>query len=95
VGVTALCPGTVRTNIARSQRNRPRSLADGGLADVDLEKTEFGATVRWIEPEDVGDIVVKAIRQGDLYAFTHPDMKAAVLERHERIAAALARAEAG
>ena len=89
VGVTVLCPGTVRTNIATSTRNRPAGLADGGLVDVDLEKSEFGASMRWIDPEDVGDIVVNAIRQGDLYAFTHSDMKAPILERHQRIADAL------
>jgi NAD(P)-dependent dehydrogenase (short-subunit alcohol dehydrogenase family) len=93
VGVTVLCPGTVRTNIAKSTRNRPAELAQGGLADVDLEKSEFGANLRWLSPESVGDVVVAAIRNGDLYAFTHPDMKAPILERHERISSAFIRAE--
>jgi len=88
VGVTVLCPGTVRTNIARSTRNRPAHLA-GSLADVDLQHSHFGANMRWLDPEAVGDVVVKAIRRGDLYAFTHPDMKAPILERHQRIADAL------
>ena len=94
VGVTVLCPGTVRTNIGASKRNRPTQLSEGGLVDVDIQQTEFGARMRWLEPEAVGAIVVNAIRRGDLYAFTHPDMKAGVLERHQRIAAALAQAEA-
>jgi len=90
VGVTVLCPGTVRTNIGRSQRNRPASLS-GALVDVDLQQSEMGADMRWIEPEEVGAVVVRAIRNGDLYAFTHPDQKAPILERHQRIADALAR----
>lgn len=89
VGVTVLCPGTVRTNIATSTRNRPANLSAGGLVDVDLQKSEIGASMRWLEPEDVGAVVVNAIRQGDLYAFTHPDMKAPILARHQRIADAL------
>jgi len=88
VGVTVLCPGTVRTNIARSTRNRPAHL-EGRLVDVDLQHSHFGATLRWLDPEAVGDVVVQAILRGDLYAFTHPDMKAPVLERHRRIADAL------
>jgi NAD(P)-dependent dehydrogenase (short-subunit alcohol dehydrogenase family) len=74
VGVTVLCPGPTRTNIKTSSRNRPATLGHGGgLTDVDLEKTEFGATARWLEPEEVGRIVVTAMRQGELYAFTHPE----------------------
>jgi len=37
VGVSVLCPGTVRTNIGRSSRNRPAHLADAGFADIDIE----------------------------------------------------------
>ena len=85
VGVTALCPGPVRTNIKTGSRNRPRSLGRGALADVDLEKTEFGANARWIEPDDAGRIVVTAIRRGDLYAFTHPEQLGAVEERLKAI----------
>lgn len=81
VGVTALCPGPVRTNIKTSSRNRPAGTTQGALKDVDLEKTEFGARARWIDPEEVGRIVVAAIRRGDLYTFTHPEQLGAVEER--------------
>ena len=86
VGVTVLCPGPTRTNIRSSSRNRPREFGtEGGLADVDLEKTEFGATARWLEPQDVGRIVVSAMRQGDLYAFTHPEQFSVVEARFAAI----------
>ncbi len=88
VGVTALCPGPVRTNIKTSSRNRPPGLGPGALRDVDLEKTEFGASARWIEPREVGRIVVAAIRRGDLYAFTHPEQLGAVEQRLQAIVAA-------
>ena len=56
-----------------------------GHGVVVREDCEIGARVRWLEPEEVGDIVIRAIRRGDLYAFTHPEMKAVVAGRHRRI----------
>ena len=93
VGVTVLCPGPVRSNIKSSHRNRPASLAAGGLFDTDLERSEEGARMPWLDPEQVGDIVVRAIRRGDLYAMTHPEMAGIPAARHERIAAAFRAAE--
>lgn len=92
VGVTLLCPGTVYTNIKDSSRNRPASVGQGGLVDVDLEATEYGTNVRWATPDQVGEIVVKAIRRGDLYAFTHPDLRQPILDRHRQVEAAFERA---
>ncbi|HEX7710753.1 MAG TPA: SDR family NAD(P)-dependent oxidoreductase [Sphingomonadaceae bacterium] len=94
VGATVLCPGTVRTNIKNATRNRPAAFADGAMADLDLEQSEFGAMLRWASPEEVGDIVVRAIRRGDLYAFTHPEMCADILNRHDAIAQAVAASHA-
>lgn len=88
VGVTVLCPGPVRTNIKSSTRNRPSSLPEGALADSDLESSAAGARMRWLNPEDVGDVVVRAIGRGDFYAFTHPEMASLVEARHRQIEAA-------
>lgn len=92
IGVTVLCPGPTRTNIKSSSRNRPRGLERRGLEDVDLEVTDFGAAARWIGPEEVGGIVVGALRRGALYAFTHPEQMDTAAERFENILRA-ARAE--
>ena len=88
VGVTVLCPGPTRTNIKTSTRNRPGGLGQGGLRDIDLEKTEFGAAARWIEPLEAGRVVVEAMRRGELYAFTHPEQLGAVEARFAAIQAA-------
>jgi NAD(P)-dependent dehydrogenase (short-subunit alcohol dehydrogenase family) len=85
VGVTVLCPGPTRTNIKASSRNRPSALAPGGLVDVDLEQTEFGASARWIEPDEAAQTVVTAVRRGDLYAFTHPEQMEVVGQRFDAI----------
>ena len=95
VGVSVLCPGTVRTNIGRSSRNRPARLADAGFEDVDIE-LEDNPAYRWITPDDAGAVVVRAIKNGYLYALTHPDWYDRVARRHERIADAFrVQAQAG
>jgi NAD(P)-dependent dehydrogenase (short-subunit alcohol dehydrogenase family) len=89
VGVSVLCPGTVRTNIGTSSRNRPAELGDAGFKDVDIE-LEDNPRYRWIYPEQAGRVVVRAIKSGDLYALTHPDWYPQVAARHEAIAEAFA-----
>jgi NAD(P)-dependent dehydrogenase (short-subunit alcohol dehydrogenase family) len=87
VGATVLCPGTVRTNIHTSSRNRPERFGERGLADVDIS-LDGNPAYRWISPEEAGAVVVRAIRRGDLYALTHPDWYGMVERRHGRIAEA-------
>jgi hypothetical protein len=48
----------------------------------------------WMQPDEVGDIVVAAIRNNDLYAVTHPAMFPPVRTRFERITEAFERASA-
>jgi NAD(P)-dependent dehydrogenase (short-subunit alcohol dehydrogenase family) len=93
VGASVLCPGTVRTNIGTSSRNRPEHLAGGGLTDVDIEQDD-NPFYRWIGPGDAGAVVVRAIKRGDLYALTHPDWYPLVEQRHQAIGAAFLSAEA-
>jgi NAD(P)-dependent dehydrogenase (short-subunit alcohol dehydrogenase family) len=90
VGATVLCPGTVRTNIAASSRNRPAHLRGGGLIDVDISQSDHPA-YRWITPDEAGAVVVRAIKRGDLYALTHPDWYEMVERRHRTIADAFQR----
>jgi NAD(P)-dependent dehydrogenase (short-subunit alcohol dehydrogenase family) len=91
VGASVLCPGIVSTNIGTSSRNRPPRQASGGLADVDIA-LENNPAHRWITPEQAGDVVVRAIKRGDLYALTHPDWYFMVERRHQAIAAAFRQA---
>jgi NAD(P)-dependent dehydrogenase (short-subunit alcohol dehydrogenase family) len=87
VAVTVLCPGPVSTRLGSSQRNRPASMA-GAFVDRDLEATDAGA-MRWIGPDSVADVLLKAMQRGDLYAFTHPELALLVLDRHRMIESAL------
>jgi NAD(P)-dependent dehydrogenase (short-subunit alcohol dehydrogenase family) len=88
VGVTVLCPGPVRSNIKASSRNRPAALAGGALTDTDLEHDPIAAQMRWMDPDEAGDVVVRAVKRGDLYALTHPEMFPMVEERFSAISAA-------
>ena len=88
VDATVLCPGTVRTGIGTSIRNRPPRFSGGGLEDVVLGDAPER---RWITPEEVGAVTVSAIKRGDLYAITHPERYGQVARRHEAIAAAFRR----
>ncbi|MFI9402162.1 SDR family NAD(P)-dependent oxidoreductase [Nocardia sp. NPDC052316] len=93
VGTTVLCSATVQTNVATSTRNRPQRYASGGLSDFEMTEEEYRAQ-RWLAPEEVGAIVVGAVKRGDLYAVTHSEWYAPIEQRHKEIAAAFERAAA-
>lgn len=84
VGVSALIPGPVHTNIMNSLRTRPAA-SGGALYDVDIAGNKKG--FRFLEPLDVGAIVLDAIRTNTLYAQTHAEWLDQVVERHHRIQA--------
>jgi NAD(P)-dependent dehydrogenase (short-subunit alcohol dehydrogenase family) len=93
VGASVLLPGTVRTGIGNSTRNRPADASAGALSDVDLAAgPDLGMT--WLEPDDVGRILIEAIAAGDLYVVTHPEAWPMVAGRHQAIADAFAAASA-
>lgn len=83
VHVTLLAPGTVSTNIGTSSRNRPAGL-EGGLEDVDISEG-VAKDMRFIRPITAGRIAVRAIKNNDLYAATHPDWWHLVEARQARV----------
>ena len=99
IGVTVLCPGYVRTRIGESGRNRPERY---GAAQVLDPASPAGAVVARIaerlkaglDPSEVAASVLGAIREDELYVFTHPEMRTEVEERFAAILAAMDRAKA-
>ena len=87
IGVSILCPGFVKTHIDTSRRNRPAAYGADTRppppADALPSPVQTG-----IPPQAVGLRVVEAIKDGDLYIFTHPEFKAATEARFNRILAA-------
>lgn len=91
IQVHVLCPGWVRTGILDADRNRPDTLQNretqmpsplqttGGSADARAEM-EAG-----MSPAEVAAHVYNAIQTGTFYIHTHPEHKAEIRERMERI----------
>jgi short-subunit dehydrogenase len=91
IGVSVLCPGFVRTRIHESGRARGEKY--GGVGDVDpgvAETREQAAqsVLSGIDPDIVGNRVVEAVRDNELYIFTHPAMRPFVEARFQTILAA-------
>lgn len=93
IGVTVVCPGFVRTRIWESERNRPERYGPTALPDpasaggkLLAQLTELGRA--GLNPIEVGAQVLGAIRENELYVFTHagPGWRA---ELNERFAAIL------
>ncbi len=96
VGVSLLCPGPVRTNIAQGYARRearyrtPEAETDAG-PDVHFEAF-MGAVVEsdWSTPEQVADIAIDGVRRGDFWIITHPQLMASVDDRSRAITEASA-----
>jgi len=83
VGVSVLAPAAVKTRIYVSGQNRPERF--GGPYeepgnDPFQQELETG-----LAPDEVGDRVVRAIRERELYVFTHMHTRDWLLARHRRI----------
>jgi len=96
IGVSVLCPSYVRTRIGESGRNRPErygatqtpdpASATGQMLAQIAARLEAG-----LDPSDVAARVLAAIRDDELYVFTHPAMRLEVDERFAAIQAAMDR----
>jgi NAD(P)-dependent dehydrogenase (short-subunit alcohol dehydrogenase family) len=99
IGVSILCPGFVRTRIGDSARNRPAQYGPAPALDPASPAAALVAHVAQLietglDPADVAAQVLNAIREDDLYIFTHPDMRAELAQRFAAILAAMDRAAA-
>jgi len=81
IGVSALCPGGVKTRLLDADRNRPSALGDSGGRAEGLR----GAIEAGIEPEEVGRHVLRGIRTNADFIFTHPDYRGLFEGRFEKI----------
>lgn len=94
IGVTVLCPHFVRTRIGESGRNRqPRygeaPVLDPGSPAANLIAEIAGDIEAGLEPTKVAAQVLSAIRDNELYVFTHSNMREAVEERFAAILRAM------
>ncbi len=74
IGVSMVCPGLVKSKIYESDLIRPPELStDVTPADEEFMRILPGLHEAGMDPDEIGEKVVRAIRQNDFYVFTHPD----------------------
>jgi len=88
IGVSVLCPGFVKTRIHESGRARQDKYGGIGEVDPGVGDTREQAAqnvLNGIDPDIVGNRVLEAIQNGELYIFTHPAMRPFVEARFQMI----------
>jgi NAD(P)-dependent dehydrogenase (short-subunit alcohol dehydrogenase family) len=94
IGVSVLCPSFVRTRIGESGRNRPERYGEARPLDPNSPAAALVAELArrieaGLDPVDVASRVMAAIRNDELYVFTHPNMRTEVDCRFAAIQAAM------
>ncbi|KRR29161.1 SDR family NAD(P)-dependent oxidoreductase [Bradyrhizobium retamae] len=94
IGVSVLCPSYVRTRIGESGRNRPERYGQPPPLEPASPAAALVAEIArninaGLEPDAVAARVLAAIRDDELYIFTHPGMRAEVEPRFAAILAAM------
>ena len=100
IGVSVLCPAFVRTRIGESARNSPGRLADYQPPDPGSAAGRMMAYIAKMveagkDPAEIAEATLAAVRNNELYVFTHPDSFAEVEVRFAAIQAAMDKAAAG
>ena len=90
IGVTALCPGTIATNLFRGSRNRPAHLLNttepsGAEEGRALRERMHALLADGMSPEAVADKLLQAIRANSLYLLTDHAWDELIAERHRAI----------
>jgi len=90
IGASVLCPGPIKSRIHELGRNRPeRFQASQGFSAAAERLGRRDVSPLWMEPEEVGAMVLDAILADRLYVITHGEWRGAVQARHEAILAAM------
>jgi NAD(P)-dependent dehydrogenase (short-subunit alcohol dehydrogenase family) len=81
-GVTAVCPGWVRTRIAESERNRPEALRNPGDTPAVDAPGALGAVLdQGMEPDALAVLVEAAVREKRFYVLTGDEWGSLVRSR--------------
>jgi NAD(P)-dependent dehydrogenase (short-subunit alcohol dehydrogenase family) len=94
IGVSVLCPGFVRTRISESGRSRPERYGPARTPDPASPAGALTAQIAelvqsGLDPSGVAARVLAAIREDELYVFTHPEIRAEVEKRFAAILGAM------
>ncbi len=89
IGVSVLCPAAVNTEIYASARHRPERF--GGSYESPADNPVKDQLAAGWPPDAVGRRVLRAIRDGEFFIFTHEEPRAWIAQRHTRLMAAFDR----
>jgi NAD(P)-dependent dehydrogenase (short-subunit alcohol dehydrogenase family) len=90
IGVTALCPGTIATNLFHGSRNRPAELRNDHAREPagegrELRERMHSLLAAGMPPAEVAGNLVTAVRNGTLYLLTDHEWDERILARHRAI----------
>jgi len=91
IGVSVLCPGFVNSKIYDCGKVRPDQLANSGYAVKQeiVDKLKKAHDEIGMDPLEVGEKVISAIRMNKLYIFTHPEFAEEIRRKSEALLAAV------
>jgi NAD(P)-dependent dehydrogenase (short-subunit alcohol dehydrogenase family) len=92
IGVTALCPGTIATELFHGSRNRPAHLRNeeeppDAQEGRELRERLHALLAEGMSPAEVADKLMRAIRSNSLYVLTDHEWDELIIERHRAILA--------
>jgi NAD(P)-dependent dehydrogenase (short-subunit alcohol dehydrogenase family) len=74
IGVSMVCPGLVKSKIYESDVTRPAELStDTTPADQEFMRILPGLHEAGMDPVEIGEKVLRAIRTNEFYVFPHPE----------------------
>ena len=85
---SVLCPGPINTNIVDSQRNRdPESAAEhtGTATGEKFWQMLTASLADGMNPDDVGQLVLRAVLDDHFWVLTHPEMAEIVTKQVDRM----------
>ena len=86
IGVSVLCPGPVKSNIHESGRNRPvKFRGTSGFAEAEAKLAQRTVSPLWMDPQVVGERVLRGIRDDQLYIITHGEWREAFIQRTQAL----------
>jgi NAD(P)-dependent dehydrogenase (short-subunit alcohol dehydrogenase family) len=89
IGVSMVCPGLVKSKIYESDLIRPAELSTQVTpADEEFMRILPGLHDAGMDPDEIGEKVLRAIRRNDFYVFTHPDHREELREIFDETLAA-------
>ncbi len=93
VGVTAVCPWAVHTELMERQEERPEGVSRIPAEYVEALTRAAGGDEPglWMSPEQVAALTLEGIEADELYVITHPLCRSLVAERAERMLASIDR----